>query len=212
MESQFRCKCGNPVSSINQLCSECGSLGPHLFSGKTGDTAEQSRGSQFAARKDSYPAERVERREPPARFESSGGGEAVDIAPESSPRMRGGGGGSDDDDIRFPAGMRSRSPILDHIEDMGDDYDEKQSRKRRGKDSESEYEDDSEEIVDDEYVDEEQDEGEPQKKGMSVTAIVASIVLVLLLIAAAIYVYYNFDSLTAWLASPTVPETIKPSQ
>ncbi len=56
----------------------------------------------------------------------------MDISTEASPRVRGGGGGGDDDDIRFPAGMRSRSPILDHIEDIGDDYDEKQSRKAPG--------------------------------------------------------------------------------
>lgn len=198
------------MSSINQQCSECGSLGPHLFSGKTGDTGEPSHGSQFAARKEGYPAERVERREPPARFESSGGGEAVDISSEASPRMRGGGG--DDDDIRFPAGMRSRSPILDHIEDIGDDYDEKQSRKRREKDRSTDDEDVSDENVDDEYVDEEQDEGEPKKSGAGTTAIVVSVILVLLLIAAAVYVIYNFDTLSTWLASPTVPETLKPSQ
>jgi len=210
LESQFKCKCGNPMSSINQQCSECGSLGPHLFSGKTGDSAEPSHGNQFAARKDSYPAERVERREPPARFEGLGGGEAADIDSEASPRMRGSGG--DDDDIRFPAGMRSRSPILDHIEDMGDDYDEKESRKRREKDRDSDYEDVSEETVDDEYVDEEQDEGGPKKSGGGTTAIIVSIILVLLLIAAAVYVIFNFDTLTTWLASPTVPETLKPSQ
>ena len=149
-------------------------------------------------------------REPPARFESFGGGEAVDVASESSPRMR--GSSSDDDDIRFPAGMRSRSPILDHIEDMGDDYEEKKSRKHREQDSDSDYEDSSEETVDDEYVDEEQDEEEPQKSGVGTTAIVVSVILVLLLIAAAVYVINNFDALTIWLASPTVPEIFKPSQ
>ncbi|MGD0354366.1 MAG: hypothetical protein ABSB31_02845 [Dehalococcoidia bacterium] len=211
MESQFRCKCGNPVSSINQLCSECGSLGPHSFTGKSGDSAQPSHGNQFAPRKESYPAERVERREPPARFESSGGGEAMDISTDASPRVRGGGGGGDDDDIRFPAGMRSRSPILDVIEDIGDDYDEKQSKKRRDKDRDSDYEDVSEDDVDDEYIDEEQDEGEPKKGGGGTTAIVVSVILVVLLIAAAVYVIFNFDTLSTWLASPTIPETLKPS-
>jgi len=127
----------------------------------------------------------------------------MDIPSEASSRMRGSGG--DDDDIRFPAGMRSRSPILDHIEDMGDDDDEKQSKKRREKDE------DSEDTVDDEYVDEEEDEGEPKKGGGGTTAIVVSVILVVLLIAAAVYVIFNFDTLSTWLASPTIPETLKPS-
>ena len=204
MESQFRCKCGNPVSSINQLCSECGSLGPHSFAGKSGAPEEVSQGGHFTPRRDTYPAERVERREPAPRFESSGGG-PVDVEP--APRMMDSGG---DDDVKFPAGMRSRSPILDAIESIGGD-EEKPSKKRRSRDEDSDYEEVSDDTVDEEYVDEDQEEGEPKKGGMSIWGIVISIVLVLLLIAAAIYVYYNFDTLTAWLASPTVPENLKPT-
>lgn len=155
--------------------------------------------------------ERIERHEPPARFESYRGGEAVDVAPEASPRMRD-SGGEGDDDIKFPAGMRSRSPILDAIENIGDDYDGKRAKKSR--DRNSDYEEVSDETVDDEYVDEdeEEEEEEPKKSGPGTLGIVVSIILVLLLIAAAIYVINNYDSLTAWLASPTVPEVLTPSQ
>jgi len=196
------------MPSINSKCSECGSLGPHLFAGNSGVPAEPPH-ERSIARRESYPVERVERAEPPARFDSFGGGEAADVASEPSPRMHDSGG---DDDIKFPAGMRSRSPILDAIENIGDDYGERRSSKHR--DSDSDYEEVSDDVVDDEYVDEdeEEEEGKPEKQGMSLTAIVASVILILLLVAAAFYVYNNFDTVSSWLSSPTTPEVVSPSQ
>jgi hypothetical protein len=40
---------------------------------------------------------------------------------------------------------------------------------------------------------------------------VISIILVIVLLIAAIYVINNFEEITTWLASPTVPEFFQPS-
>jgi hypothetical protein len=116
-----------------------------------------------------------------------------------------------EDDSRFPVGMRPRSPILDYVEDM--DASENKEPKRRYKreddrDSEDESDDNDRYLSDD---DDQREKPAPEKPNNTLT-IVISIILVLLLIIAAIYVINNYEELTKWLASPTVPEIFKPSE
>ncbi len=194
METQFRCKCGNPMPSINQKCDACGSLGPHDFVNRTESAAGASAGPAAGRRESFTPSA--------GGFVDAG---PVDIADEAPSRMR---GSREDDEDKFPAGIRRRSPMLDHIEDM-DRLEEKEYKKGKRRDEdedfEAEYEDESDE--------EEEEEEQPERsKGGSLTTIIVSVILVILLILLAMYVINNYDTITKWLASPTVPEVFKPSQ
>jgi hypothetical protein len=212
LDSQFRCgKCGKPISSKYAKCLDCGSLGPHTFSGSVGSSVDG--GPPVAhppKRRDTYPAEQIDRPQPPVahpheRYEAAEPMGISDEPPRSHPIH------DSEDDSKFPAGMRPRSPILDYVEDM--DASENKEPKRRYKreddrDSEDESDDNDRYLSDD---DDQREKPAPEKPNNTLT-IVISIILVLLLIIAAIYVINNYEELTKWLASPTVPEIFKPSE
>jgi hypothetical protein len=213
LDSQFRCgKCAKPVSSKYTKCLDCGFLGPHTFNVSVGGALEG--GPPVAhppKRRDTYPAELVDKPQPPPvsrapeRFQPA---EPVDVA-EDMPRPH--GSHEVDDDTRFPVGMRRRSPILDFVDNM-DDSEDTEPKRRSKREDDRDSEDESDE--DDRYISYDEDRREkpaPEKPDNTVTLII-SIVLILLLAIAAIYVINNYDALTKWLASPTVPEVFKPSE
>ena len=135
MDSQFRCgKCGKPISSKFTKCIDCGSLGPHTYVTSAAGPTEIGRGPQSPQRRDSSPAGRGERQSPATRGERYS--EPMDIPAEPPSRSA---GQHDADDSRFPAGMRHRSPILDHIEDM-DSGEQKEPKKRQRKEREQDEE------------------------------------------------------------------------
>ena len=213
MDSQFRCgKCGKPISSKFTKCLDCGSLGPHTYNAPADGPAEIGRGQQPPQRRDPS-SDRGERQGTTARPERYS--EPMDIPAEPPSRSA---GRHDADDSRFPAGMRHRSPILDHIEEM-DSGEQKEPKKRQRKEREQDeqYDFDEKPSAKKHYKDflEEDEDGEQQPAGVNkrsmVTAVV-SIILVVLLIAGAFYVYNNFDEITRWLASPTVPESVRPGE
>jgi hypothetical protein len=207
LESQFRCgKCGKPIASKFSKCPDCGSLGPHNFNSQETAPVEEGGSPRPPRRKDSYPAERFAPEQPlSSQREQHAAHGPVDLPSEPPPHaVR-----DADNDSRFPAGMRSRSPILRDIEDM-DRYEEKQSRRQSGKNSDRDSNEASEERNDyGSYGDEE--EQPAQKRSNNKVTMIVTITLVLILIIAAIYIVGNFDELTRWLASPTIPETVRPS-
>jgi hypothetical protein len=116
----------------------------------------------------------------------------------------------------FPAGMRHRSPILDHIEDM-DSGEKKEPKKRQRKEREQaeEFDFDEKPAAKKHYKDflEEDEDAELQPAPVNTRSLVTtgiSIILIVILILGAMYIYNNFDEITRWLASPTVPEAIRP--
>jgi peroxiredoxin len=135
----------------------------------------------------------------------------MDIQSEPPPHAR---GRHDDDDSRFPVGMRSRSPILDHIDDM-DRSDKKETKKRVKKEKEEERDFEERPAGKKPFTEFVEDDEEPEKPKKSNTGglvtTVIGIALVVLLIIGVNYIYNNFDDITRWLASPTVPEMIRPS-
>ena len=212
MDSQFRCgKCGKPISSKFTKCSDCGSLGPHTYNAPADGPTEISRGPQSPQRRDTTPADRGERQSPAARGERYS--EPMDI-PAAPPARS--GGRHDADDSRFPAGMRHRSPILDHIEDM-DSGEQKEPKKRQRKEREQdeEYDIDEKPAAKKHYKDflDEDEDAEQQPSGVNTRSLVTtavSIILIVSLIVGAFYIYNNFDDITRWLASPTIPEVFRP--
>jgi hypothetical protein len=208
LDAQFRCKCGKPMPSANGLCSDCGSLGPHIFTGNTAAPVEPSDMPRGARHRESYTPEFVERPQPASRPERYVAPPPEDIPPEprhASGRMH------DDDDSRFPVGMRSHSPILDHIRDL--DNVQTTSKKHTEKERPRDYGERDEEQSNYSYSgdeDREQEQPEPAGNG-GIVSIIASVVLMLALVIAAIYVINNYDEISRWLASPTVPEIFKPS-
>jgi len=214
LDSQFRCgKCGKPISSKFTKCLDCGSLGPHTYITTAAGPTEIGHGPQSPQRRDSSPADRGERQAPAARSERYS--EPMDIPAEPSARSA---GRHDADDSRFPAGMRHRSPILDHIEDM-DSGEKKEPKKRLRKEREQdeEYDFDEKPAAKKHYKDflEEDEDGEQQPAGVNTRSLVTtaiSIILIVSLIIGAFYVYNNFDEITRWLASPTIPEAFRPGE
>jgi hypothetical protein len=208
MESQFRCgKCGKPISSKFAKCLDCGSLGPHIFSGSGSAVEGGPPVAQPPHRRDSYPADMIDRPQPapsrPERYSSPEPQEAPTEPVRSLPSR------DFDDDSKFPAGMRSRSPILDFVEGI-DASREREPRRRPERESSRDSAGQS-----DSYGSSDEDEGEqnsiPSAGSSSTITYIISAILIISLIIAALYVYSNFDSLTRWLASPTVPEVFKPS-
>jgi peroxiredoxin len=139
----------------------------------------------------------------------------MDISAEPPSRS---GGRHDADDSRFPAGMRHRSPILDHIEDM-DSGEQKEPKKRQRKEREQdeEYDFDKKPAAKKHYRDflEEDENEEQQPAGVNTRSLVTtaiSIILIVSLIIGFFYIYNNFDEMTRWLASPTVPEAVRPGE
>ncbi|MBN1375051.1 MAG: hypothetical protein JXA01_02725 [Dehalococcoidia bacterium] len=228
MDSQFRCgKCGKPISSKFSKCLDCGSLGPHTFTGSTGSALEGGPPADHKpVRRDSYPAERVDRPQPPASHLPAKYDEApVDIeaaSPHEHPLPL----HDMEEDTKFPAGMRSRSPILDYVDDMDTTYDEDEAKKRRKKERDRDRDDEDEEDEDEDENEEDDDEDEDDEEELkrkrhsktsaespsSAVPWVVGIILILALIIATIYVINNFEELTRWLASPTIPEFFKPSE
>ena len=212
MDSQFRCgKCGKPISSKFTKCIDCGSLGPHTYNAPAAGPTESGHGAQSPQRRDSAPADRGERQAPSARNERYS--EPMDIPAEPPSRSA---GRHDADDSRFPAGMRHRSPILDHIEEM-DSGEQKEPKKRQRKEREQDDEYDYDEKTPSkkhykDFLDEDED-GEQQPAGLNSRSLVTtavSIILIVILIIGVVYVYNNFDDITRWLSSPTIPEVIRP--
>jgi hypothetical protein len=196
------------MPSANGLCPDCGSLGPHLFTGNTAAPVEPSDMPKTARHRESYTPEFVERPQPAPRPERYVSPPPEDIPPEprhTSGRMH------DDDDSRFPVGMRSHSPILDHIRDL--DNVQTTSKKRVEKDRPRDYGEREEERSNYSYSgdeEKEKEQPEPASNG-GIVSIIVSVVLVLALVIAAIYVINNYDEISKWLASPTIPEVFKPS-
>lgn len=206
MESQFRCgKCAKPISSKYAKCLECGSLGPHTFSGSGGSAVE---GGPPPHRRDSYPSERIEREQPapsrPERFSAPQSSEPASEPTRSHPSH------DTDDDSRFPAGMRPRSPILDYVENMSESSEETPGR-QKVREREGDYEDISEDDIHGMQDDDDQVAKTAQVNQNKTVTLIVSITLVLIFIVAVLYVFNNFDSLTKWLASPTIPEVLRPS-
>ena len=116
MDKDFRCgKCNKPISSKYSKCLDCGYLGPHSYDAQPNGPAENDHAPQAPAtrRRDSFPAESTEGQKPagqPQRYS-----EPMDIPAEPPSRSR---GRHDDGDSRFLEGMRSHSPILEHIDNM----------------------------------------------------------------------------------------------
>lgn len=214
VNDQYRCKCGKPMSHATGACPNCGSLGPHSFIGKnaavnsTGGTGPARHGknsySEYAGRP--HVAERPAEYPPAAHAEDNLPGDYSHIGPHVH----------EEADYRFPAGMRSHSPLLDLIRSLDD---AQKSGGKTGKDSRRGYvEDDEREInvhpCDNDYVadeEKEKDREQPRREGNSSTlSTIISIVLVLAMVILIIYVINNYEELTRWLASPTVPEVLKP--
>ena len=212
MDSQFRCgKCARPVSSKFTKCLECGYLGPHTFNSSAEAPIEGGPPvTKGPKRRDTYPASQVDMPAPqphpshlPERYEA---GPVEEEMPHhrAAPEV-------EEDDNKFPVGMRRRSPILDYVEDV-DDSSQVEQRKRPEKDEDR---DDAEE--EDRFSSYDEEEGErrehpePVKSNNTVTIIV-TVILILLLAIAAIYVINNYDMLTKWLASPSGPAVLKPSE
>lgn len=211
LDSQFRCgKCGKPISSKFTKCLDCGSLGPHTYNTPAAGPTEIGHSPQ---RRDSSPADRGERQAPAARTERYS--EPVDIPAEPPARSA---GRHDADDSRFPAGMRRRSPILDHIEDMDSgETKEPKKRQRKERNQDEDYDFDEKPAAKKHYKDflEEDEDGKQQPSGVDTRRLVTtaiSIILIVLLIMGSFYVYNNFDEITKWLASPTVPEIFRPGE
>ena len=213
MDSQFRCgKCGKPISSKFTKCLDCGSLGPHTYNAPAAGPIETGgRGTQSPQRRDPSPTDRGEGQSPTARAERYS--EPMNMPVEPPSRS---GGRHDADDSLFPAGMRHRSPILDHIENM-DSGEQKEPKKRQRKEREQEedYGFDEKPAAKKHYKDflEEDEDRERQpartdSRSLVTTAI--SIILIVILIMGAIYIYNNFDEVTRWLSSPTIPEVVRP--
>ena len=215
MDSQFKCKCGKPMAYSNEPCKDCGSLGPHSYAGQAGPPAATTQGPPQQRRPENIPVDRGGRRpstaagrESPANFEP-----ADDIAPRRGRGPRG------DDDSRFPVGIGRRSEILDHIEEMDrEEGKEPSKRQRKAKEREADGDWDTGERPDRErqfesFLDEGEEEKKPRKsRPGGIAGTVISIILIMVLVFGALYVYNNFDDITRWLAAPTVPETIRPSE
>ena len=206
MDSQLRCgKCRKPVSSKYDKCLECGFLGPHSFHAQEDSAVEGGIPISPARSRGHFPADRIEKPPPHTHGDSYTAPDPIDIPVESHPSHH---TPDFEDNSRFPAGMRSRSPILDHI-DVMDKSDDRQPRKRHDKDSGRDYMED-----DDIYSshDEDQEEKPLDSSPNNMVTIIVSVTLILLLIIAIIYIINNYEELTKWLASPTIPEIFKPSQ
>jgi len=212
LDNQFRCgKCGKPISSKFTKCIDCGSLGPHTYNAPATGPIETGHGAQSPQRRGTSPADRGEGQSSTARSERYS--EPMDIPAEPPSRSA---GRHDADDSRFPAGMRHRSPILDHIENMDSgEQKEPKKRQRKERDQEEEYGFDEKPAAKKHYKDflDEDEEGERQPAGAGSRSLVTTavgIILVVILIMGAIYIYNNFDEITRWLSSPTIPEAVRP--
>ncbi len=208
MEAQFRCKCGKAMAYANERCPDCGSLGPHSFMGKGVPVAESTDIPEPARHRESHASEYVDRREPAV---------SPDLIPPAedhiSDRMpHSGGRAFEENDSSFPAGMRSHSPMLDHIRIL--DSDQIETKKHPGKSAQSRHLEEEERhpaypYDNDEGTAGEKEQAQPPDNGRIVSTII-SVVLVLALLIATIYVINNFEEITKWLASPTVPEYTQP--
>lgn len=209
MEAQYRCKCGKTMMSANEQCPDCGSLGPHLFMGKNAPVVESADIPGAVRHRESFAPGYADIREsavspdqPPAPAE-----EHIPLKPSHS-----GGRTSEEDDSSFPAGMRSHSPMLDHIRRLDGEQTEikkhpDKSRQHRDMGQEEQqplYPRDS-----DAETAGEQEQPQPSKSGSIVPTII-SIALVIILLITTLYVINNFEEITQWLSSPTMPESIQP--
>ncbi len=208
MEAQYRCKCGKAICSPYEKCPDCGSLGPHNFTGRNAAIAGSADIPRLSRHKDGYAAELVDRPQPAARPEKYSA-PPVDNTPAEP--WRSGGRAFEEDDSRFPAGMRSHSPILDHIRNLEGEGQE--TRKKSPREESLKYRE-IDEVKPAYPYDSDEDKEKMQLKPSNnggITSTIISIVLVLALVIAALYVINNFEEITQWLASPTVPEFLKPS-
>ncbi len=215
MDSQFRCKCGKPMAYSNEPCKDCGSLGPHKYAGKAGPPAVTIQTPPQQRRGENIPVDRGEGQRPAdIGSESPANFEPVDVS-DGEPRK--GRGYHGNDNAGFPAGIRRRSEILDHIDDM-DREDRKEPSKRQKKAKEQEADRDwgtEERPARERHFESFLEEGEEEKPRKNrtggVAATVISIILIIALVIGALYIYNNFDELTRWLAVPTTPESTVPS-
>ena len=196
------------MSYANKQCPDCGSLGPHAFAGKGLPVAESADIPEPIRHRESHAPEYVDSREhatspdlpPPAE-------DHISAMPPHS-----GGRAFEEEDSSFPAGMRSHSPMLDHIRVL--DSDQTDTKRHTDKSTLRRHMEQAEQhpvyhydIDEDEAGEKEQPQ--PSDNGRIVSTII-SVVLVLALLIATIYVINNFEEITKWLASPTVPEYTQP--
>jgi len=213
LESHFRCKCGRLMAYSNEPCKNCGSLGPHTFIGNTAPESDnnanktvQHRDLPISRSFDNPPPINREDKHPfPKKPDMPSEPEIpVHIAPDKN-------------DSTFPAGMRTRSPILDHIQKLDNIQEETQKKKKR---KEEKYNDvgstgtgSAKSFIDLEEIEggEKREKQTAGKKGNS-TAVIISLILIILLLIGTVYVINNFEEITKWLAAPTVPLFPKPDE
>ena len=210
MDSQFRCQCGKPMAYGHEPCKDCGSLGPHQFVGKPG--GGNGPGGQSPASKKPGPrqietpsSDRLEGRQPPApraeRFVESE--PAAPVESSHMPRSR-------KEELEFPVSNQPRSPILDEIDNLNK-AERKTTRKQYAKEKDRDYGDKSEDKHEYEYSEDEEEKPKKGGTGKIVTTVLSAILIIAFIIGT-IYVINNFDTVTKWLAKPTIPEFFKPSE
>ena len=206
MEVQYRCKCGKVMLNANERCSDCGSLGPHSFIGKNVPVAGSTDISETIRRRGNQDAEYTDRREvAESPGESLAATEDHVPAKPSYPGSR----AFEENDSNFPVGMHSHSPMLDHIRSLeGEQRETKEHPEKSGQHIEAgdrypsyPYDTDGERVREKERL-------QPPSKSSIVSTII-TVVLVVALLIAVIYVINNFEEITQWLASPTVPESVQ---
>ena len=209
MEAQYQCKCGKAMMSANEQCPDCGSLGPHLFMGKNAPVIESADIPGTVRHKESFASGYADIREsvvspdrPPASAE------------EHTPAKSSHSGGRvfEEDDSSFPAGMRPHSPMLDHIRRLDEEETEIKKypeKSRQHRDTEQEEQQPLYPRDSDAETAGEQEQPQPSENSSIVPTII-SIVLVIILLITTLYVINNFEEITQWLSSPTVPESIQP--
>lgn len=207
MENQFICgKCRKPIASKYDKCMACGYLGPHSFNTEADSPIEGGLPSHSSSGKAHYPAERIDRPSPSLHRESYPAAEPDDAPAEHFHQNH-----DIEDDSKFPAGMRRRSPILDDIVNR-DASESQQFKKHHKEDEDWDSRDTSENHSHYASYDDESEEKPVKKSSSGMVTTIISITLILVLIVAAIYIINNYDELTKWLASPTIPEIFRPSE
>ncbi|MBN1691538.1 MAG: redoxin domain-containing protein [Dehalococcoidia bacterium] len=213
MDSQFRCKCGKPMAYSNEPCKNCGSLGPHAYAGKPGPPAVTSQIPPQQRRPENIPVDRGERL-PPA---SAGREGPVDYEPPDTGDIVHEKGRGQHDAAGFPVGISRRAEILNHIERLdseGEKGTDKRRKKARERAAAEDWDtDESPARVKhyESFLDGEEEEEKPGKRGSGLTGSIISIILVVALIICALWAYSNQEEISGWLMSPTTPETVPAS-
>lgn len=197
----------------NEPCKFCGSLGPHIFTGKSSPGSDMPADETLQQRAPG-PANGANRTPPSQpkgdQFGIAGSASTADPSLHLSHTPK--------EEMEIPVNIYPRSPMLEHIDEM-DSYERKESKKRHGKNDDREYSDkfnDSYESKQESsrkksFV-EDEEERTQRSSARNIVIPIISTGLMLLLVIATIYVVNNFEAVTKWLAAPTVPEVFQPSE